>query len=169
MSAYKTKLSTITTFVFDVDGVLTDSTVILDSSGEMVRSMNTRDGYAMQYAVNNGYNVCIITGGNSPMVKKRLEYLGIKDVYLAAESKTDCLNDYIMQRGINLNQVLYMGDDIPDYSVMKLVGLPTCPKDAATEILQISEYISHVNGGKGCVRDVIEQTLRVQGKWTNSL
>ncbi|MDC3337978.1 HAD-IIIA family hydrolase [Flavobacteriales bacterium] len=165
MSSYKTKLSSINTFIFDVDGVLTDSTVILDSSGEMVRTMNTRDGFAMQYAVKNGYNVCIITGGNSPMVKQRLEYLGINDVYLAATSKTACLEDYINRKGINLSQVLYMGDDLPDFSVMKQVGLPACPKDAATEILQIAEYVSHYDGGKGCVRDVIEQTLRAKGNW----
>ena len=165
MSSYKTKLNDITTFIFDVDGVLTDSTVILDPSGEMVRCMNTRDGFAMQLAVKKGYHVCIITGGNSPMVKQRLEYLGIKDVFLAAESKMACLQEYIDKKKIPLENILYMGDDIPDHQVMRLVGLPTCPKDAAPEILDVSEYVSHVNGGKGCVRDVIEQTLRVQGNW----
>jgi 3-deoxy-D-manno-octulosonate 8-phosphate phosphatase (KDO 8-P phosphatase) len=165
MSSYKTKLNNITTFIFDVDGVLTDSTVILDPSGEMVRCMNTRDGFAMQLAVKKGYNVCIITGGNSPMVKQRLEYLGIQDVYLAAESKMACLQEYVDKKSIPLNNIIYMGDDIPDCAVMGVVGLPCCPKDAATEILQIAEYISHIEGGRGCVRDIIEQTLRAQGNW----
>ncbi len=165
MSSYKSKLKSITTFIFDVDGVLTDGSVILESSGEMVRTMNTRDGFAMQYAIKQGFNVCVITGGNSPMVKQRLEYLGIADVYLAAGSKTECLEDYISKKGIQKSNILYMGDDIPDYEVMTQVGLATCPKNAAVELLEIAGYISHLDGGKGCVRDVIEQTMREQGKW----
>ncbi len=165
MSSYKTKLNNITTFIFDVDGVLTDSTVILDPSGEMVRCMNTRDGFAMQLAIKKGYNVCIITGGNSPMVKQRLEYLGIQDVYLAADSKMACLQDYVEKKNITLNNIIYMGDDIPDHTVMGVVGLACCPKDAAPEILQVAEYVSHAVGGRGCVRDIIEQTLRAQGNW----
>ena len=167
MSSYKTKLSSINTFIFDVDGVLTDSSVILDPSGDMVRTMNTRDGFAMQHAVKQGFNVCIITGGNSPMVQQRLEYLGVHDVYLAAKNKIDCLNDYIVKKGIKLDEVLYMGDDIPDYEVMQIVGLSACPKDAAVEILNSVGYVSHIDGGKGCVRDVLEQTMRVQKKWIN--
>jgi len=165
MSSYKTKLKDITTFIFDVDGVLTDSSIILDPSGEMVRVMNTRDGFALQHAVKNGYNVCIITGGNSPMVKQRLNYLGIHDVFMEAGTKLDCLADYMQKKSISSNEILYMGDDIPDRDVMKQIGLPTCPKDAAVEILAVAEYVSTINGGKGCVRDVIEQTLRLQGKW----
>lgn len=165
MSSYKTKLAEITTFIFDVDGVLTDGSVILDPSGDMVRTMNTRDGFAMQYAIKQGFNLCIITGGNSPMVKQRLEYLGVKDVYMAAGSKMDCLNDYLTKRSIDSQQILYMGDDIPDYQVMTKVGLPTCPKDAAPEIIDVAGYISNKKGGRGCVRDVIEQTLRAQSKW----
>ncbi|MFT7614941.1 MAG: 3-deoxy-D-manno-octulosonate 8-phosphate phosphatase (KDO 8-P phosphatase) [Parvicellaceae bacterium] len=165
MSSYKTKLKAISTFIFDVDGVLTDSSVILDPSGEMVRVMNTRDGFAMQHAVKNGFNVCIITGGNSPMVKQRLNYLGIVDVYMEAGTKLDCLADYMEKKSISLDEILYMGDDIPDRDVMKKVGLPTCPKDAAVEILAVAEYVSTIDGGKGCVRDVIEQTLRLHGKW----
>ena len=162
---YKTKLKDITTFVFDVDGVLTDSSVILSSSGEMVRTMNTRDGLAMTTAVKQGYNVCIITGGNSPMVKKRLNYLGVNDVYMEAGTKTECLDDYCKRKGIERSEILYMGDDVPDYHVMQEVGVSTCPKDAATEILSIADYVSDKVGGKGAVRDVIEQTMRLKGDW----
>ncbi len=165
MSTYKETLNNITTFVFDVDGVLTDGSVLLLPPNEMIRTMHTRDGYAMQLAVKKGYNLCIITGGNSPSVKERLQYLGIQDVYMASKNKVDVYNSYKDLRGISDEEVLYMGDDIPDYRVMEMVGLPACPADAAEEIKRVAKYISPVNGGKGCVRDVIEQTMKVQGKW----
>ena len=163
--SYKAALQNINTFVFDVDGVLTDGSVILDSSGEMVRTMNTRDGYALQHAIKKGYNICIITGGNSPMVKKRLEYLGIKDVYLSAHEKIDILKSYVKEKKIDLKEVLYMGDDIPDHTCIKEAGVGACPHDAAIEIRDAADYISHKDGGKGCVRDVLEQTMRLHGKW----
>jgi len=162
---YKTKLKDITTFVFDVDGVLNDGIVHLHPSGEMVRTMSTRDGYALQLAVKKGYNVCIITGGNSEMVKDRMEYLGVQDVYLRASDKLPILTKYLEDKGVSFDQVLYMGDDIPDYPCIEKVAVGTCPKDAAVEIRDIANYISHVDGGRGCVRDVIEQTLRMQGDW----
>ena len=163
--SYKQKLSNITTFVFDVDGVLTDGSIILHSDGEMIRTMHTKDGYALQHAIKKGFNIIIITGGSSTMVKKRLEGLGIKNVFLAAHQKLPILEEYLSSNKINPDEVLYMGDDIPDYRCLKFSGISTCPKDACVEIREICDYISHINGGKGAVRDVIEQTLRVQGKW----
>jgi 3-deoxy-D-manno-octulosonate 8-phosphate phosphatase (KDO 8-P phosphatase) len=163
--SYKQRLPKISTFIFDVDGVLTDGSVILDSSGEMVRTMHTKDGYALQHAVKKGYNIVIITGGNSNMVKKRLEGLGIKNVFIGIHNKLPVMNQYLKENKISSQEVLYMGDDIPDFPCLKEVGVSTCPHDAAIEIREISDYISHIDGGKGCVRDVIEQTLRVQNKW----
>ncbi len=155
----------ITTFIFDVDGVLTDSTVHVTQTGEMLRTMNIRDGFAMKAAVESGYNVCVISGGSSEGVRIRLRNLGITDIHLACPDKVQNYKEYIDIYNIKPGQVLYMGDDIPDYHVMQLVGLPTCPQDARPEIKAISKYISHKNGGKGAVRDVIEQVMKVQGKW----
>lgn len=162
---YKELLNQITTFVFDVDGVLTDSSVHITPTGEMLRIMNIRDGFAMKAALESGYRVCIISGGNNEGVRIRLRNLGIYDIHLASPNKVDTFNEYIELYGIQPENVLYMGDDIPDYHVMQLVGLPTCPQDASPEIKTLSKYISHKNGGKGAVRDVIEQVMKVQGKW----
>ena len=163
--SYKEYLSHITTFIFDVDGVLTDGSVFVSANGELLRTMSTKDGYAIKTAVNSGYNVCIITGGTNEGVKMRLMGLGITDIYLGAHNKIEQFKDYMAVRNVKSENVLFMGDDIPDYPVMTLVGLPCCPQDAVPEIKAISKYISHKNGGKGAVRDVIEQVLKVQGKW----
>ena len=163
--SYKEIMNDITTFVFDVDGVLTDGSVFITNDGEMLRTMNIKDGYAMKTAIDCGYNVCIISGGKNEGVRIRLQNLGIKDIHLGCPDKIETFNNYTVLYAINPEQVLYMGDDIPDYQVMNLVGLPTCPQDACAEIKSISKYISHKNGGKGAVRDVIEQVLKVQGKW----
>lgn len=163
--SYKEIMNEITTFVFDVDGVLTDGSVFVNNEGEMLRTMNIRDGYAIKTAVDNGYNVCIISGGSNEGVRVRLRNLGVTDIHLGAPNKVATFDEYTNGYGINPEQVLYMGDDIPDFHVMKLVGLPTCPQDACPEIKSISTYISHKNGGKGAVRDVIEQVMKVQGKW----
>lgn len=163
--SYKEYLNQITTFIFDVDGVLTDGTVTITSSGEMLRRMNIKDGYALKTAVNKGYNVCIISGGTNEGVRKRLEGLGITDIYLGAHQKVEQLDEYITRKNIKLENVLYMGDDIPDVPVLKRVGLSCCPQDAAYEVLEICKYISHVDGGKGAVREVIAQVMRVQGTW----
>lgn len=163
--SYKEIMPQITTFIFDVDGVLTNGMIHISSSGELTRLMNTKDGYAMKTAVMEGYNVCVISGGNNEGVRKRLEDLGIKDIYLGAHAKTELFEDYLKKNNIKPEEILYMGDDLPDYPVMKLVGLATCPKDAVAEIQGISDYISQKKGGLGCVRDVIEQVLKVQGKW----
>lgn len=162
---YKEIMNHITTFILDVDGVLTDSSVHVTPTGEMLRIMNIRDGFAMKAAIESGYHVCIISGGNNEGVRIRLKNLGITDIYLASPDKVATFNEYIKQYNLKPEEVLYMGDDIPDYHVMQLVGLPTCPQDSSPEIKAISKYISHKNGGRGAVRDVIEQVMKVQGKW----
>jgi len=163
--SYKEIMNDITTFVFDVDGVLTDGSVNISPTGEMLRKMNIRDGYAMKAAIESGYKVCIISGGSNEGVRIRLRNLGITDIYLGSPDKVETFKEYCELYAISPEKVLYMGDDIPDFHVMQLVGLPTCPQDAAPEIKSISNYISHVNGGKGAVRDVIEQVMKVQEKW----
>lgn len=162
---YKEIMRQIDTFIFDVDGVLTNGTVHIMPSGEMLREMNIRDGFAMKAALESGYNICIISGGNNEGVRIRLRNLGISDIHLGTPDKVETFIEYIDLYKINPENVLYMGDDIPDFHVMKLVGLPTCPQDATPEIKNISKYISHKNGGQGAVRDVIEQVMKVQDKW----
>jgi 3-deoxy-D-manno-octulosonate 8-phosphate phosphatase (KDO 8-P phosphatase) len=166
--SYKEILNDITTFIFDVDGVLTDGSVFVSNEGELLRTMNIRDGYALKSAVDCGYNVCIISGGSNEGVRVRLRNLGITDIHLGTPDKVATFDEYIDVYNIRPEQVLYMGDDIPDYHVMQLVGLPCCPQDASPEIKSISNYISHKNGGKGAVRDVIEQVMKVQGKWMDN-
>lgn len=166
--SYKEYLKHITTFIFDVDGVLTNGTVIINNEGELLRSMNIKDGYALKAAVDQGFHVCIISGGTNKGVKKRLEGLGITDVYLGAHHKTKQLDEYLSKKNIKKENVLYMGDDIPDLPVMNRIGLPTCPQDAVAEVKEASKYISFKKGGKGCVRDVIEQVLKVQEKWVSN-
>ncbi|MEH6407718.1 MAG: HAD-IIIA family hydrolase [Leeuwenhoekiella sp.] len=163
--SYKEYLKHITTFIFDVDGVLTDGSVQINTEGEMYRTMNTKDGYALKTAIGQGFKICIISGGTNEGVRSRLEGLGVTDIYLGAHAKVDLLDEYFEKYDIKAENVLYMGDDIPDYPVMKIVGLPTCPQDAVKEVKEIAKYVSHKKGGKGCVRDVIEQVLKVQGKW----
>lgn len=165
MENFKTKLTRVKAFIFDVDGVLTDGSVTLMPDGEQVRIMNIKDGYALQLAIKKDYKIAIISGGRSEMVRKRLNGLGISDVYLGIQSKIDTYKEFIEIHELQPEEILYMGDDIPDYEVMKRVGIPTCPKDSVQEIKDISIYISHQEGGKGAVRDVIEQVLKVQGKW----
>jgi 3-deoxy-D-manno-octulosonate 8-phosphate phosphatase (KDO 8-P phosphatase) len=162
---FKEHLKNIKAFIFDVDGVFSHN-VFLHPNGDMLRSMNTKDGFALYYAVNKHFfYTAIITGGYSESVKTRFNAMGITDVYIKSTDKLDDYNDFISKYNLKPEEVLYMGDDIPDYDVMKAVGLPVCPADAAEEIKAISVYISDKNGGDGCVRDVIEQVLRAQGKW----
>lgn len=167
--SYKEYLHQISTFIFDVDGVFTDGSLHITTQGEMHRVMNVKDGYAVKAALDAGYNICIISGGTDQGVKNRFEALGVPDVYLGAHDKIKFLDSYCSDNNIALENILYMGDDIPDYPVLKKIGLPTCPQDAVMEIKEISAYISHKKGGKGCVRDVIEQVLKVQGKWMKSI
>ena len=162
--SYKENLAKITTFIFDVDGVMTNGDVLL-IKGEVARILNSRDGYAIQHANKKGYRILVITGGNSQEVKKRLETLGATEVVLQSKNKLTVYNSLKEKYKFSSEEVLYMGDDIPDYPVLKEVGVSTCPQNAAQEIKAICDYQSPYEGGKFCVRDVIEQTLRVQGKW----
>ncbi|AOM78325.1 KdsC family phosphatase [Pedobacter steynii] len=159
------KLKEITTFIFDVDGVLTNGDILASDSGEFLRTFNIKDGYALQLAVKRGYQVGIISGGKGQAMQKRFEGLGIKAIFLGVSDKVTVLESYLEKIQVNTNQVLYMGDDIPDLKVMKMVGLPTCPADAVPEIKAISQYVSPYTGGKTAVRDVIEKVLRVQENW----
>lgn len=158
-------LKKIRAIVFDVDGVLSCNTIYLHPNGEPMRSVNIKDGYALQYAVKCGLTVAIITGGKTESVRKRFEGLGLKDVYMGASIKTNEYAHLKEKYRLADEEILYMGDDIPDYEVMQLCGCPCCPADAAPEIKEISTYISHLDGGCGCGRDVVEQVLRAQGKW----
>jgi 3-deoxy-D-manno-octulosonate 8-phosphate phosphatase (KDO 8-P phosphatase) len=159
------KLKHINTIIFDVDGVLTDGSVFVTENGEQCRTFNTRDGYAMQLAVKCGLRLCAITGGKAAGVRHRLNGLGITDVFLGASNKLSIYLNYAQQHQLNHQQVLYMGDDIPDLEVMQTVGFAACPADATEEIKSAANYISPVIGGRGCMRDVIEKTLKLQGKW----
>ena len=158
-------LQKIKAIVFDVDGVLSTDTIPLHPGGEPMRTVNIKDGYALQLAVKMGLHVAIITGGRTEAVRKRYENLGVPDVYLGCAVKLATYELWLQKYGLKDEEVLYMGDDIPDYEVLRLVGLPCCPADAAPEIKAICTYISHKNGGYGCGRDVVEQVLKAQGKW----
>lgn len=163
--SYKEIMPQITTFIFDVDGVLTNGMITITTTGELIRTMNIKDGYALKTAVDQGFKICIISGGSNEGVRSRLQNLGITDIYLGTHNKMKQFEEYIASNNLIPEEILFMGDDIPDYNVMKKVGLPSCPKDAVPEIQNISLYISQKKGGNGCVRDVIEQVLKVQGKW----
>ena len=169
MENFKQKLRSVTCFVFDVDGVLTDGSLVLFPSGEQVRTMNIRDGYALQLAVKKGYRIVVISGGKSEAVKSRLSGLGISDVFLGIEKKQDTLREIISRYHLDPANILYMGDDVPDLAAMKTCGIAACPADASAEIKTISIYVSDKKGGEGCVRDVIEQAMRVQGKWNDEV
>ncbi len=165
MAFFKEDLMKVKAFVFDVDGVLSTEYITVDSDGELLRTANTKDGYAIQYAVKKGYPVAIITGGTSNAVEKRYRSLGVKDIYMSSKDKIADFEDFLSKYDITEDQIMYMGDDLPDYEVMKRVGVPTCPKNAVIQIKEISAYISDMDGGCACVRDVMEQVLRAQGNW----
>jgi 3-deoxy-D-manno-octulosonate 8-phosphate phosphatase (KDO 8-P phosphatase) len=155
----------ITTFVFDLDGVLTDGGLFIFPDGQFVRRMNIKDGYALQLAVKKGYRVAVISGGYSEPVGTRLNKLGITDVYMQVVNKKEKLDQYMQQHSLGWNEILFMGDDIPDYEVLQYAGMPCCPADAAPEIRGAALYISPVPGGQGCVRDVIEKVLKLNNHW----
>jgi len=159
------KFAKINTMIFDVDGVWTDGSLLVSEKGDLLRTMNTRDGYAGRRAVLAGYKVYIITGGNSLGVKDRLEKLGVSGVFLNARNKIDIFNDLVAKGEVDPSRSLYVGDDLPDCEVLKAVYLSCCPSDAASELLAECEYISPYEGGRGCVRDIIEKVMRSQEKW----
>lgn len=155
----------VTTLVFDVDGVLTDGSLLILPNGVMARKMNVKDGYALQLAVKRGYKVVIISGGNSVEVEERLNKLGVAEVFMKVIDKVSVLDNFLFKNQLSWSEVLYMGDDIPDLDVMKKVGVACCPLDAVQEIKEITAYISPLNGGFGCARDVIEKVLKMRGHW----
>lgn len=155
----------ITTFIFDVDGVLTDGTVLVIPNGVQARRMNIKDGFALQMALKNGYRVQIISGGNSSEVEDRLDKLGLTDIQMSVLDKKAFLEKYISTNKLKKEELLYMGDDLPDIPAMSVVGLPCCPADAVSEVKEAAQYISPLKGGDACVRDVIEKVLKLNDKW----
>lgn len=165
MRNYKEKLHKISTFIFDYDGVLSDGRIMITDSGEQLRSANAKDGYALQYAKKKNYRIGVISGGYSPAMQKRLEILNIDFVHLKVKDKKICFENILKEHKLDKEEILFMGDDIPDCPIMMEAGVATCPVDAAQEIKEVSHYISEKKGGEGCVRDVIEQVMKVQGTW----
>lgn len=168
MTNFKEDLSRVKALIFDIDGVLSTQTINLNTFGVPNRTVNLRDGYALQLAVKKGYHIGIISGCSSKEYSRRLKLLGIKDIYLNSKKKALHFHDFLEKHNLSSSDVLYMGDDIPDFEVMKLAGVPVCPSDADSEIRQISSYISDKKGGEGCVRDVIEQVMRLHNKWMDA-
>jgi len=168
MANFKEALVQVKAFIFDIDGVLSLQTISLNAFGIPNRTVNLRDGYALQLAVKKGYFVGVISGSNSKEYQKRLKQLGVNEIYLNSRTKLDHYKDFRMKYNLKDPDILFMGDDIPDFEVMKIAGVPVCPSDAESEIKQVATYISDKKGGEGCVRDVIEQVLRLHNKWMNS-
>ncbi len=167
MPNFKEILPGVKAFAFDVDGVFSGN-IFITNTGEQLRSMNIKDGYAVQLAIKKGFPIAIITGGFSEAIRVRFNGLGVTDIYMKSSCKMDDFSDFLTKYNLDAENVMYMGDDIPDFEVMKKAGIPVCPADAAEEIKLLSSYISNVKGGDGCVRDVIEQVLRVQNLWMDS-
>lgn len=168
MSNYKTKLSSVKAFAFDVDGVFTDGTVLCTETGDLLRMHNAKDGYALRVAILKGYPVAIITGGSSESIIKRFEPIGVNDIFLKSHYKIPDFESFCKKYDLKPEEVLYMGDDIPDLEILSKCGVSACPADAVTEVKEACDYISIYEGGKGCVRDVIEQTLKIHGNWTTN-
>ncbi|MFH2143004.1 MAG: 3-deoxy-D-manno-octulosonate 8-phosphate phosphatase [Bacteroidota bacterium] len=164
MTNFKEDLKKVKAFAFDVDGVLSGN-ILLGNNGEQVRTMNMKDGYAIQLAVKKGFPVAIITGAFCESIRTRFNNLGVKNIYIGSSDKKIDFIDFYTKNKIDPQNILYMGDDIPDFEIMKITGIPTCPCNAAEDIKNISKYISGIKGGDGCVRDVLEQVMRAQGKW----
>ena len=162
---YKTLLKNVSAFVFDVDGVMTNGQIMITTEGEMYREMNTRDGFAIKCALERDFKIAIISGGTNEGVRKRLETLGVDKVYLGIHKKDIAFDDFLKTYNIDPEEVLCMGDDVPDLSVLEKVGVATCPQDAVSDVKKIVDYVSHKKGGDGCVREIIEQGMRVQNKW----
>lgn len=167
MTSFIEKLNQVKAFVFDIDGVLSLDTTPLNEEGDPVRTGNVKDGYAIRNAMNVGYHIGIVTGGAIERVRLRYEKLGVRLIYMGVRDKVECLSDFIQKTGTKASEILYMGDDLVDYQIMSMVGMPVCPSDAVREIKEISLYISDKKGGEGCARDVIEQVMRAQNTWIN--
>jgi len=165
MGNFKEDIVKTEAFIFDVDGVLTDGGIIPTRDGDFIRKYNAKDGYAIAYAIRMGYRICIITGGRGENLRHRLEMLHIKDIFMDCSDKLGTMEAYFAQNGLNPENVIYMGDDIPDLECMRRVGIPVCPADSAAEVVEAARYVSEFDGGRGCVRDIIEQVLRARGDW----
>ena len=165
MGNFKEDIAQVEAFVFDVDGVMTDGGIIPTAEGDFIRRYHAKDGYAIAYAIKLGYRVCIITGGRGRTLEQRLRMLGIRRYYLDCMDKITALRGYCAEEGLDPSRVLYMGDDIPDLECLRAVGMPVCPADAASEVLETVRYVSEFRGGEGAVRDIIEQVLRARGDW----
>lgn len=165
MANFKEELESVEAIVFDVDGVFTDGGIIPLVNGDFIRQYNAKDGYSVAYAVRHGVRIIIISGGRGATLESRFKHLGIKEAYLDVADKVSLLRSIVERDGLNREKIIYMGDDIPDLECMRYVGIPVCPADAATEVIEVSRYVSRYCGGKGCVRDVMEQVLRAKGLW----
>ncbi|MDR2955548.1 MAG: HAD hydrolase family protein [Prevotella sp.] len=165
MSNINYDLNKIKAFIFDIDGVLSPNSIPLSPNGEPMRMVNIKDGFAINLAVKNGYGVAIITGADTENVRLRFSRLGVKDIYMKSKIKIKDLEDYMQRTGYKAEEIMYAGDDLPDFHVMETIGLAVAPSDAAHEIRSIAQYISHCKGGDGVARDIIEQVMKAQGKW----
>lgn len=169
MGNFKEDIACVKAFVFDVDGVMTDGGIIPTPDGDFIRRYYAKDGYAMAYAIREGYKICVISGGRGEMLRRRLEMLGVERMYLNCMDKITAIKEFMSDNGLAAEEVIYMGDDIPDLECMRVVGIPVCPADACMEVIEASRYVSEYNGGYGAVRDIVEQVLRVQGRWAKNL
>lgn len=169
MGNFKEDIARVKAFVFDVDGVMTDGGIIPTPDGDFIRRYYAKDGYAMAYAIREGYKICVISGGRGEMLRRRLEMLGVERMYLNCMDKITAIKEFMSDNGLAAEEVIYMGDDIPDLECMRVVGIPVCPADACMEVIEASRYVSEYNGGYGAVRDIVEQVLRVQGRWAKNM
>ncbi len=165
MENFKEKLNKITTFIFDMDGVLTNGKVWIMPGHDPVRHLNSKDGYAFHLASQKGYKLFLLSGGHSPVIKESLLRIGFRGVYMSQPNKLECYKDMLIEHDLKSEEIIYMGDDLPDYPVMSEVAIASCPNDAAHEIKALSIYVSPMKGGEGCARDIIEQVLRLNGDW----
>lgn len=165
MGNFKEDIARVKAFVFDVDGVFTDGSITPTADGDFIRTYYAQDGYAVAYAVQQGYRICIISGGRGALLARRFEMLHVEDTYFNCADKEQALAEFLAKYNLDAADVIYMGDDIPDLGVMRKVGIPVCPADACSEIIETSRYVSEFKGGRGAVRDIIEQVLRSQEKW----
>lgn len=168
MGNFKEDIARIEAMIFDVDGVMTDGRIIPTAEGDFIRCYNCKDGYALAYAIRHGYRVCVITGGYGKILERRLRMLGMQDFHIDCMDKITTLREYMAKYNLKPENVLYMGDDIPDLECMREVGMPVCPADSAVEVLEVSRYVSQFEGGRGAVRDIVEQVLRARGDWAKS-
>lgn len=169
MGNFKEDVARVEAFVFDVDGVMTDGGIIPTPEGDFIRRYNAKDGYAIAYALREGFKVCVISGGRGKMLENRLTMLGVTKMYLNCMNKVEALEEFLAENDLDRQSVIYMGDDVPDLECMMRVGIPVCPADAAMEVVEASRYVSEYNGGHGAVRDIVEQVLRAKGCWAKNL